>query len=280
MRLARPENYGEAFMTTSAKVRRGADRPLWKQIHDALLDDIRAGRLEDAGRLPPAGKIAERFGVNRHTVRQALRALDEAGVTVTRQGAGSYVAGHVVDYPISEKTRFSDIVLSLGMAPSGQIVQIKKRVAGKVIAEALQISARARIVLIERIVSVDDRVIGVGRHHFAAERFPEIGETVKTCGGITAALERNGVGAYFRQSTMVAARMPSAREARLLSQRPSEPVLFATAINVDSGGSPIEYGETLFAAGRVRLRFDEIRGENGEPRPKNPRHRARRQKSC
>ena len=247
--------------TAAAELWHGDGRPLWQQIHDILLDEIRENRLEEPGRLPPAGKLASRFGVNRHTVRQALRALDDEGVTVTRQGAQAAVAGHVVDYPISNKTRFSEIIIGQGMEPSGRILRIKRKAAGKAVAAALGIAVRDRIVLIERISAADRVTIGLARHHFAVARVGAIEDALQDGFGISVALLALGIGTYYRKSTTVTARLPSAREARLLGQSPSEPVLWTTAVNVDADGQPLEYGETIFSASRVRLRFDDTQPE-------------------
>lgn len=244
-------------MTTSGPTLGGRQPPLWRRIHDTLLDEIRSGEMAAAGRLPSAGKLAERFGVNRHTVRQALKALDEAGVTETKQGAGSFIVGYVVDYPITSKTRFSEIVLRQGMAPSGLLIEAKVRKPPKVVANALELAPGSKVIMIERVSMADDTKIGLSRHYYPADRFPGMEKTAEQFTSLTAVLREHGVEAYFRKTTSVSARLPTAREARLLGQRPSEPLIHTTSINVDEQGATIEYGDTLFSAERVRLRFDE-----------------------
>jgi GntR family phosphonate transport system transcriptional regulator len=52
---------------------------IWREIEEALSSDIAAGIYPAGGRLPVETDLADRFGVNRHTVRQALAALQERG---------------------------------------------------------------------------------------------------------------------------------------------------------------------------------------------------------
>ena len=52
---------------------------IWREIEEALSSDIAAGIYPAGGRLPVEADLADRFGVNRHTVRQALAALQERG---------------------------------------------------------------------------------------------------------------------------------------------------------------------------------------------------------
>lgn len=66
------------------------------QIVDRLGDAIRDGTLAPGDRLPPERELAERFGVSRVTVRDALRALEVMGLVEVRVGAGG---GPVVRAP-------------------------------------------------------------------------------------------------------------------------------------------------------------------------------------
>jgi GntR family transcriptional repressor for pyruvate dehydrogenase complex len=63
------------------------------QIVGQIQDAIRAGRLEPGDRLPPERDLAERFGVSRVTVRDALRSLEVLGLIRIRVGAtgGAFV---------------------------------------------------------------------------------------------------------------------------------------------------------------------------------------------
>lgn len=231
-------------------------RPIWQQIRDILLSEIRAGELGADGRLPAAGRLADRFGVNRHTVRQSLMALEDAGVTETRQGAGSFIVAPVVDYPISARTRFSDIVLSQGKAPSGEILRIGEKASTREIAEALELKHGRPVLMVENSCRADGRMIGLARHFFPAERFRPLRQAFKETTSISQALRSVGVENYSRRSTTVSSRLPTSREARLLQQPLTRPVLVSKAVNVDDDGQPIEFGVTLFLADRVRLRFD------------------------
>ena len=55
--------------------------------------DVSAGRFKRGTRLPPERELATRFGVSRNTLREALRALEHAGLLQLRKGAsgGAYV---------------------------------------------------------------------------------------------------------------------------------------------------------------------------------------------
>lgn len=62
-----------------------------------ITDDIKSGLLPVGARLPTEDDLCKRFNASRHTVREALRHLREAGLITSRQGSGSVVA--MVDGP-------------------------------------------------------------------------------------------------------------------------------------------------------------------------------------
>jgi GntR family transcriptional regulator, transcriptional repressor for pyruvate dehydrogenase complex len=53
---------------------------------------IRSGSLPPGERLPAERQLAKEYQVSRNTVREAIKALAEKGVLVSRRGAGTYVA--------------------------------------------------------------------------------------------------------------------------------------------------------------------------------------------
>lgn len=67
------------------------DRVDAAEIALGLRKQITSGRFASGERLPPERTLAERYGVARGTVREALRQLDNAGLVSRRAGSGTYV---------------------------------------------------------------------------------------------------------------------------------------------------------------------------------------------
>ena len=87
---------------------------LWRRIADDLEQAIRTGAHATGERLPGEVDIADKFGVNRHTVRRALAELAERGLVHAERGSGTYVKGGRLAYPIRSRTRFSENVGAAG----------------------------------------------------------------------------------------------------------------------------------------------------------------------
>jgi GntR family phosphonate transport system transcriptional regulator len=53
---------------------------VWSQMADTLTNQIRDRAYADTGRLPGEVELSARFAVNRHTLRQAVAALQNEGL--------------------------------------------------------------------------------------------------------------------------------------------------------------------------------------------------------
>ncbi len=78
-------------MTAARSIGTPDDRPQYIRIGDLLRERIRTGHYPVDGLLPTEGELCEEFSSSRHTVREALRRLTEAGLIARRQGSGSRV---------------------------------------------------------------------------------------------------------------------------------------------------------------------------------------------
>lgn len=78
-------------MSRDGVIETGDDRPRYAIIADELRGQIEAGAFPLGNFLPTESELCEIFGASRHTVREALRRLTEAGMIQRRQGSGSQV---------------------------------------------------------------------------------------------------------------------------------------------------------------------------------------------
>jgi GntR family phosphonate transport system transcriptional regulator len=229
---------------------------LWNQIEQVLTKEIEAGLLRAGERLATEPQLAERFGVNRHTVRRAVAQLAERGLVKVEQGRGSFVAEHVLDYLIGRHTRFTDLVNRQNRNPGGGFLFAAQVEAEGTVAEALKVAPGTALHHLETLGALDDRPISVGTHFFPAQRFPDLVEIYQREGSITRTLTHFGCGDYERRITRVTARIPDASDAELLRQARNRPVLVTESVNVDAAEVPVEYGIARFAADRFQIVFE------------------------
>lgn len=235
---------------------RGSGVALWRQIAGEIERAIAEGTLAPGSRLPTEAELAQRYGVNRHTVRRAMEELARDGQVRVEQGRGSFVAEDVLDYAVSARTRFSEWIRRHDREPSGRVLSLAAMPAPRAIAEALGISAGDAVVRLERLGLADGRPVSLAQHHFAVARFPGIEAALRSHGTISAALASLGVADYFRRVTRVSARLPRPEEATLLQTSRSRPLLVTENINVDTEGRVVEFGLARYPTPRVQIVFE------------------------
>lgn len=230
-----------------------ARTPIWRSIFETLRDELVAGHYLPGDKLPTEAALSKRFDANRHTVRQALRALSDAGLTHSRQGAGVFVTARPTEYPIGRRVRFHQNVLAQGQTPEKEVLRLETRLADQDEAKALGIDEGAPVHVYEGISLADRAPVAIATSIFPAGPLPGLLDALRESTSITAALRSVGVADYTRASTRITAILASAQDARHLRLREGSPILRSIALNVDPDGQAIEYGDTRFAGDRVTL---------------------------
>lgn len=69
----------------------GVAPPRYQMVARSLMRDIESGRFAVGDMLPTEADICQSFGVSRHTAREAIRRLTEAGLVTRRAGVGTTV---------------------------------------------------------------------------------------------------------------------------------------------------------------------------------------------
>lgn len=227
---------------------------LWRQIADQIRLDIVGGKLETGDRLQGELPLAERFGVNRHTVRRAIAALVEEGVLRAEHGRGTFVASaRRLSYPVGRRTRFREGLRGQAQNLTSLSLGHKLEGASHRIAQALQIPRGSRLVRIDGVNSADGLPISRATTWLPYKRFPDFAERIAELGSTTATLASYGVTDYVRLSTRISARHADAEELKLLRLTPGAVVLVSEAVDADQAGTPISYGLSRFPADRLEL---------------------------
>lgn len=228
-------------------------KTIWKSIADTIGAEIAEGLYRPGDKLPTEAGLALRFGVNRHTVRQALAALSAAGTVHSRRGAGVFVTSRPTDYALGRRVRFHQNVTASGRTPSRRITRLETRPATGREADALGLRAGAAVQVIEGVSLADGQPLAAFRSVFPAARFPGLLAAMEGRTSVTEALAASGLTDYTRAETRLTAKLATPLLALALQVAEGAAVLRSTAMNVDDAGVPVEYGVTWFAGDRVTL---------------------------
>lgn len=84
-----------------------------QNIVNSITSLIKSGDINPGDRLPAERQLAQRYGVSRNTIREAIKVLSENGVVISRRGAGTFVTdselGDIFNYPLRNIARLKEI---------------------------------------------------------------------------------------------------------------------------------------------------------------------------
>jgi GntR family transcriptional regulator, phosphonate transport system regulatory protein len=233
----------------AAILERGSGIALWRQVETRLALELRR-RPEGADpKLPSEAELARRFGVNRHTVRQALRALAEQGLVRSEQGRGTFAQ---VGYALGRRVRFGASLQAQDRTPGREPLAIEET-TDPAIAARLGLAPGAPLVHQRTLGTADGVPLTVAGLYLSSERFPGALRDLPGFASITRFWRSRGIVDYRRRRTRITARLPEADEAELLRQPRTSPVLVTEALDVDPEDAPLSFAITVWSAARVHL---------------------------
>lgn len=229
---------------------------IWRSIAEALCDDIAEGHYVEGGKLPTEAALAERFGVNRHTVRHALAHLASLGLVYSRRGAGVFVLAKPLDYPLSERVRFHRNLLAAGRTPEKKTLVVEILAASEHDARRMGIAIGDAVAVQYSLSFADGTPVALSESRFPEARFPGLAKALAADASVTKALASVGIEDYRRASTRLTATVACAMQALHLQLQEGAPLLLSDSLNKDAGGQTVEHGRTWFASERITLTLD------------------------
>jgi GntR family phosphonate transport system transcriptional regulator len=226
---------------------------LWRRVADHLEHAIADGRYPVDTRLPGEIEIAQRLGVNRHTVRRAIAALADRGFVRAERGSGTYVETRRLRYPIHSRTRFSEIVGAAGREPGGRLLASVIEEAEPDVARRLAVAPRTAVIRLDILRSVDRVPISAATTWLPADRAPDAGRIYRDTRSLTRTLAQLGIDDFRRQSTRISAAIADAADAARLRLAPGRPLIVVDSTDVTADERPILTTRARLAADRIEL---------------------------
>ncbi|MEZ5741461.1 MAG: phosphonate metabolism transcriptional regulator PhnF [Burkholderiaceae bacterium] len=224
----------------------------WIRIAQVLAAELADGRPPPGARLPSEQALADRFGVNRHTLRRATRLLADQGYVQIRAGAGLFARSLVLDYALHRSTRLSQNLAENGEKAVRELLDAPIEAAGRR-GRPLRLSASTRVQVLATRSLVRDKPIALSRAAFPLPRFADLPDRFERLRSIAEVMNSYGVSDYHRAHSKISCRLPTDDEADRLMRPAGMPVLIVEYLNVDADSVPLEAGTTVFAADSIQL---------------------------
>ncbi|MFO7253432.1 MAG: GntR family transcriptional regulator [Actinomycetes bacterium] len=229
---------------------RSSPVPLYFQVAEQISEAIRRGDLAPGARLDNEIRLADRLGLSRPTVRQAIQYLVDKGLLVRKRGVGTQVVHGQVRRPV-ELTGLHDDLRRAGREPSTRVLEITTVPADEATAAHLGVPPGTEVVRMERLRYARGEPIALLRNWLPAGLVPLSAETLQRR-GLYELLRASGVRMRVANQR-VGARAATPAEARLLEDRRGAPLITMERTTYDDRGRAVEHGSHLCRASHYSL---------------------------
>ncbi len=226
------------------------EAPLWEQVHADLVRRVRAGDFSDA--FPGELALVDEYGVSRHTVREALRRLREAGVVTGERGRTSRLTGPAeIDQALGSLYSLFAAVEAAGQTQRSVVRHCDVRADG-VVAQRLALEASSPLFYLERLRLASDRPLALDRVWLPADVARPLLEVDFTDTALYEQLRARCGVSLTGGSEHLRAVVPTRAEVQML-EMPADVAALAIERLAHDGRRPLEWRHTLVRGDRFAV---------------------------
>lgn len=218
--------------------------PIYQAITRDITEQISSGSLQPGDRLDSELKLAERYGVSRMTVRQALGELETGGLVVRRQGSGTYVSKpRSLQRGMNRLGSFHEEMGLDSKAVKTRLITQEVGVPPEAVATDLRLAAGQTATHLVRLRMLDKQPIAVQESWIPYLLVPGLARDGLTDGSLYKTLqERAGVEIRWAEQKVTAAAAVG-DIAALLRLPDGSPVISIRRVSYSAGNEPIEVAQ-------------------------------------
>jgi len=206
--------------------------------------------------LPSEQQLAQRYDVNRHTLRRAVDQLVDRGWLQRRQGIGTLVLMRPYDYPLHARAHFSQNLLDQGSYPTSELLLAVLRPASGTIAAALCCEEGQNVIHLRTLRRVNNVPLSVIDHYLSDLQWWPALQQFRS-GSLHDFIREQLNQPLVRRQTRISARRSQAKESQLLEAANQTPLLCVRTLNTCAGSDKVaEYSVTLTRADMIELTME------------------------
>lgn len=227
--------------------------PLYYQIQQRLMDQIRTGEFRPGYPIPSLQEIAARLGVSQMTARQAIRTLCDLGVMYSKQGKGTFISGIKHERNFRQVLSFTEEMRVRGSAPSSKVLSFRMQVSNQEVRTALGLSRGQKVYRLRRVRLSDGLPMGIECSYLPQQMFPGLLEAFDPSGSLYQMLaERYGTQMAVTDEVVEVGKA-NAEDAALLRVSTGSPVFLFTRTCYGENGNPLEYVRSTYRGDRYKI---------------------------
>lgn len=214
--------------------------PIYLQLREVVRTKIEEGEYPPCTAIPSECDLAETYGINRQTVRNAIDALVNEGLLRRVPGKGVYVLGKKIERDLDILEGFTQTMLDKHVKPSFKVVAKVLRQAGEKYSLMFDIKPEDDICYIKRLCYADSEPVSLEEIYIPQYLVPKMGGIDLSVFSVYEVYDFYGIRLERARQTLDLVRLEQ-NDARMLGIDANLPVILFESTTYDDRGRIIEF---------------------------------------
>lgn len=236
-------------------INRNGGTPIYEQIYQNLKTKIDETEFSAGEAFPSERELAEKFGVSRMTVRQALNALKQDGLIYHERGIGAFVSKRKLDVHTRNLVGFTEEMKERGLNPSSKLLLAKIEKADEETAKDLGIEIGEEVFHLQRLRLADDSPMAFEDAYLPSLRYENLDKIDLEKVSLYEVLEKEYGVRMSHAEEFLEAMAVTKKIGDALSIKKGDPVLMVHRVVFSDANLAVESVKTFYRADRYRATF-------------------------
>lgn len=214
--------------------------PIYLQLREVVRTKIEEGEYPPCTAIPSENDLAETYGINRQTVRNAIDALVNEGLLRRVPGKGVYVLGKKMERDLDVLQGFTQTMLDKHVKPSFKVVAKVLRKAGEKYSLMFGIEPEDDIFYIKRLCYADAEPVSLEEIYIPQYLVPKMGGIDLSIFSVYEVYDFYGIRLERARQTLDLVRLEQ-NDARMLGIDANLPVMLFECTSYDDKSRIIEF---------------------------------------
>lgn len=235
-------------------IRKQSIVPLYMQIANDLIEQIKAGKIKPQERLPTEQQMIAHYNASRVTIRLAIKHLISQGLVASRQGKGTFALDSVIKHELGEFVGFYEQLQLQGLQPETDLLGMEVDPDSLPHGASDLASTARHVVAFSRRYKIDGKPFAEINAWFATNHIPAWEYVARN--PVLGIVMREFDSAIVSAELGILAIKAGAKHARSLETGKLDPVLLLRRSSYLDKRQLVEYSEIYIRADRYEFRFN------------------------
>lgn len=228
-------------------------QPVSQRLHENLRQIINSTAIGE--RLPSEPELAQRFGVSRATLREAMRTFETQGLIRRRQGAGTYVTPttHIIETGLEVLESIETLAKRIGLTVTMGELKVTNRLSSKEETVAMGLENPDEVVSVSRVILAENRPVAYLIDILPKKMTPDAFLQADFTGSVLDLLLKRGDPPPMLSKTEILAVNAIPEVARSLGIQRGDVLLCFNALLYSHNGEVIDYSFSYFLPGYFKF---------------------------